>query len=88
VELLYAHISTNDFENQITGTANGFALGPLVGYKLLTEVGFTFVGQLGVEYLIARARAESTAGETAGETASDQSSTFVPLLNATVGWSF
>jgi hypothetical protein len=84
VEVLYAHLSTSDLESGIAWAGNGWALGPLVGYKLLTEVGFTFVGQVGVQYQTARAREENPAGDTA----SDQDSTFVPLLNANLGWSF
>jgi len=68
---------------QTAGVADGFAVGPFVGYKLATRVGFTFNVQGGVEMVVARA--DSSAG---GATAHASTQTVIPLLNANVGWSF
>ncbi len=68
---------------QIAAAADGFAIGPYVGYKLITRVGFTFEANGGVQYVAARASA--TDGNTT-ETASDKR--VIPLLNLNVGWSF
>jgi len=56
----------------------------LVGYKLLTEVGFTFFVQAGFQYAALKADASSSAGN--GSIATQ--STVIPLLNLNIGWSF
>jgi len=48
-ELLYVRVGIPTFQGQqIKANAGAVAVGPLVGYKLLTEVGFTFFVQGGL----------------------------------------
>jgi hypothetical protein len=86
VELQYAHVSTDDSLNgrSVSGTGAGFLVGPLVGYKLLTEVGFTLFVQGGVGFIAIEAEAED--GQ--GQSASAESRRVIPLLNFNIGWSF
>ena len=78
-EVLYLHLT----DDQVTATGEGVAMGPFAGYKIITSIGFTFEGQLGVEYVAARAEARNGA-----VTASDTNAAWIPLLNLNVGWSF
>jgi hypothetical protein len=68
----------------VTGVGEGFAVGPLVGYKLVTSGGFTFLAQGGIEYVAVRAEASNTSGSSA----SKSDSRLIPLLNLNLGWSF
>lgn len=78
-ELLYLHLSTDEF----VAKGEGIAVGPFLGYKIATRVGFTFDAQLGVEYVGARASASDS--QTSVKT---EDSSVIPLLNLNVGWSF
>ena len=69
---------------EITGAAGGAAVGPLVGYKLLTKAGFTLAVQGGVEFVFIKASAH----DSLGRSASAEQNTVVPLLNLNIGWSF
>lgn len=82
LEALYAKVMT-DGNVQISGAANGFAVGPYVGYKLITRIGFTFEANGGVQYLAMRGNA--TDGRT---TVTGTSNRWIPLVNLNVGWSF
>ena len=83
-ELMWIHVGTKTFNGQpIEANAGGVALGPLVGYKLLTTIGFTFFAQGGFQYVAIKANASN---ET--DSASAKRSAFVPLLNLNIGWSF
>lgn len=81
VEALYLKISTPDRSYRSAASASGLALGPYVGYKLITGVGFTFEANLGAEYVVAQA--SSTDGSS-----SASASKWIPLLNLNIGWSF
>jgi len=82
VEALYVKIATDD-NVKVSGAANGLAIGPYVGYKVITRIGFTFEANGGVQYVAARANAsDGTSSGTAKE------SSVIPLLNLNVGWSF
>ncbi len=84
-ELLYVHVSSDNLNQQsIRGIGVGYAVGPLVGYKLMTDVGFTFIAQGGFEYVFVQAQASDTTGNS--DTSSD--SQFIPLINLNIGWSF
>lgn len=83
-EALYVHVSGEDIQGDVSGVGQGLAVGPYVGYKLLTGVGFTFFAQLGVQRLTVRAKAENDVGQTA-DNSSDK---WIPLLNLNAGWSF
>ena len=76
-EVLYLHLDSTT----LAATGEGLAIGPFLGYKIATDVGFTFDAQLGFEHISSRAK--STTGP---EMASGKS--FIPLLNLNVGWSF
>ncbi len=81
-ELLYFKVSGN--VRSITGMANGFTMGPFVGYKFTSRMGLTFDTQIGIE----RAGIAASAYSSAGETASVSTSRWAPLLNINIGWSF
>jgi hypothetical protein len=84
-ELLYINVGTKTFQGQeVKGNAGGFAIGPLVGYKLLTKVGFTFFVQGGFEYVAIK----SDASDNNGTSVTEKQSAFIPLLNLNLGWSF
>jgi len=71
-------------EEDITVSANGVAIGPMLGYKWVTEFGLTIFLQGGYQFLFASAKAENSAGEEA-EASGD---TGIPLVNINAGWSF
>jgi hypothetical protein len=84
-EFLYAHVSSDDInETSTTGVGIGYAIGPFIGYKLMTDGGFTFVVQGGVQYFNASAQAENTSGNSAQE----EEKHVIALLNLNLGWSF
>lgn len=83
-EVLYLHLDA-DTTGSIVASGEGLAVGPFAGYKIATQFGFTFDGQLGIQYLAARAEAHDTDTNDSAE-ASD--SVWIPLLNVNVGWSF
>ena len=80
-EVIYMKVAAASTSYHSAASAAGLAMGPYVGYKIITGVGFTFEANLGAEYVALRA--ESASGT---ETASD--SRWIPLLNLNVGWSF
>jgi hypothetical protein len=82
VEALYLHVSVENAT--VSGFGSGLALGPFVGYKIITSVGFTFDAQLGVEFLAVKAQVQDNGGQTASAT--DKAT--IPLLNLNIGWSF
>jgi len=76
-EFIYVHVG--DVEQNATATGLGISAGPYAGYKLLTNIGFTFVGQLGGQIVHISAE-DSTTMKTENK--------FGVLLNLNVGWSF
>lgn len=84
-ELLWLKVSTENFAGrEVKAAAGGFALGPFIGYKLLTNGGFTLFVQGGFQYVAVKADASNSAGESAH----DEQETFIPLVNLNLGWSF
>jgi len=81
-EALYLYLD-RDGESSITVSGAGLALGPFIGYKIATHIGFTFDAQLGFQYMVARAEATDGTNTEKGE-----NSDIIPLLNLNVGWSF
>ena len=75
-EAAYIHASASSSQS-IRVAAEGLAVGPYVGAKWASHVGFTLEAQLGVQYLAIR-----------GDGADDNDSRWAPLLNLQVGWSF
>ncbi len=82
-EVLYAKVSNDNANVQVSASADGLAMGPFVGYKLITSGGFTFVAQGGAEFVTARAHATD-----ASSSASDGGKSTIFLLNLNIGWSF
>ncbi len=82
-ELNYIHID-GDGDFNISGTAAGLSAGPFLGYKIVTDIGFTFDSQLGAQYIVGAA--EATDGNTVATT--DPQSEWSPLLNLNIGWTF
>jgi len=62
--------------------AGGATVGPFVGYKIATNVGFTFEAQLGARYLVVE---PGITGQATGVAAFDK---WAPLLHLNIGWSF
>ena len=85
-QLMYLKVDTATpiSSSNVSGTGAGIAFGPFAGYKLVTSGGFTFLAQLGVQYLSAQAEAH----ETTGLSNSARDNRFLPLVNLDVGWSF
>jgi hypothetical protein len=77
-EALYLKADTD--ASNIDVKAAGLSLAPFVGYKWTHSTGFTFDGQLGAAFVVARAKAET--GQMAGD------SRIGPLLNLNLGYSF
>lgn len=70
-------------EDGVTATALGVGLGPFIGGKYITDIGFTIDGQLGGSVVFASAQAtDGTLTESRG------ARTLTPLLNLNLGWSF
>jgi hypothetical protein len=76
-EVLY--LKVGDVAQDLSATAEGLSLGPYVGYKVDTSIGFTFVIQGGVAFAAYRAKNSSN-------TMTDKN--VFPLLNLNLGWSF
>jgi hypothetical protein len=87
-EVLYASASTDNLNgSRVTLSGNGVSVGPFLGYKIATDVGFTFDAQLG--YSRIGIGAPEAKNEETGETAQGEgSSEWEPLVNLNVGWSF
>lgn len=81
-EALYLYVD-RDEEDVYTASGDGLAIGPFIGYKIATNIGFTFDTQLGVQYVTAKA--DATDGSS---TATEEDTDIIPLLNLNVGWSF
>lgn len=84
-EVLWAHavLDSSTSGSDVGATGAGVGVGPMIGYKYTADVGFTFDGQVGVQWLAFRGQAASSADTTTA----DQSS-IIPLLNLNIGWSF
>lgn len=80
-ELMYLHASIDD--GGVSAVADGFSMGPFLGYKVMADIGFTFDCQLGYQFM--GVAGSATNGQM---TASDSSSDHGVLLNLNVGWSF
>jgi len=87
-EVLYVNVSSDEIETSegnFSGLGQGLGVGPFVGYKLATKVGFTFDAQLGIQHVFAKAEANHADSGTSGES---EDSSWEPLLNLNIGWSF
>jgi hypothetical protein len=84
LEIAYVYVDARDITADISGSGEGLAVGPFVGYKLMLDVGFTGFVQIGGEYVTAR----SSAHDSGGQSAEASDSKWIPLLNLNLGWSF
>jgi hypothetical protein len=84
-ELSLIHISVDETKASFTGFGSGTAIGPFVGYKLITKGGFTFFAHLGAQYLSSHAEGKDTSS---GLSASVDNSQWIPLVDLNLGWSF
>lgn len=84
-ELLWVHVTLDSSTSgsDVSGVGAGVAMGPMIGYKYTADVGFTFDGQLGFQWIALTAKASS-----GGDTMSAEQKRLIPLLNVNVGWSF
>lgn len=80
-EAIYVYASQDDIDINVSG--NGLGIGPFLGYKIATNIGFTFVAQGGVQYIVATGTASD-----GSQSASASDSDVIPLINLNVGWSF
>lgn len=83
-ELMYIDVGLDPDQN-VSGQANGVAVGPLGGWKGVWGNGFTLIAQAGVQFVMAKAEASNN--ET-GESADASENTRVFLLNFDIGYSF
>ncbi|HYO98545.1 MAG TPA: hypothetical protein VER33_28780 [Polyangiaceae bacterium] len=84
-ELLYVHVSTEEIDGrEVSADGTGLAIGPFIGYKLITRGGFTFVAQGGFQYITAKGQAS----DSAGNNAEAEDASVIALLNLDIGWSF
>jgi len=70
------------FDNGGSLAAGGISLAPFVGYKIATNIGFTFDAQIGPDFALVGASSSLTGQNT------DASGAIGLLLNLNVGWSF
>jgi hypothetical protein len=79
-EVLFAGVSGENVEGSgVTGVGQGLAVGPFLGYKIATNIGFTFDAQLGAQASFLHAAAGGSSASAVD---------FIPLLNLNIGWSF
>ncbi|MGA9524070.1 MAG: hypothetical protein WBV82_21595 [Myxococcaceae bacterium] len=79
IQYVFATASSGD----IFAVAGGLSAGPFIGYKIATNVGFTFEAQAGVAVNTVNASASGS-----GVSTSSTTSSVGPLLNLNIGWSF
>jgi hypothetical protein len=84
-EVLYARVSLDSGSSSIAAAGDGLELAPFIGYKIASNIGFTFDAQLGYGYLLGSASANDSS---TGASESASASTGMVLLNLNVGWSF
>ncbi len=83
-ELLEEYVKFDDIPPNVAVAAGGLTLGAFIGYKIATNVGFTFEAQLGARYLVVEPAAQGDT--TLGSPSLDEK--WLPLLHLNVGWSF
>ena len=81
-EILFVYVNLNETDST-SASGTGLAIGPFIGYKIATDIGFTFDAQLGFDYMAV----QSTASDS-GISVTGSDSKFGLLLNLNVGWSF
>ncbi len=87
-EAMYIGVSNDNIQTSsgtFSGSGQGLALGPFIGYKFAADFGFTFDGQLGIEGEGIGASAKHVQS---GASESKSGVNWGPLLNLNIGWSF
>lgn len=82
-EILWLKIFIPKSEN-VSVTANGLAIGPLIGYKWTASFGLTLFAQGGYEFLLAQAKGTNSNGQEI----ESSSKIGIALVNLNAGWSF
>ena len=82
--VMYLRIEGFEEEGGIQGEAEGYGIGPFIGYKKTARFGLTFDMQLGYQYFAVRAEARDDEGNEASGTGNDSG----VLLNLNLGWAF
>ena len=78
VEAMWTGISEED--SDVRFNAQGFTIGPFVGFKVVLPIGFTVDTQIGAAYITARGELNNPAEA--------ERTDFIPLFNLNVGWTF
>ena len=73
-EVLYTYVDRDETDSVADG-GDGFAVGPFIGYKIATNIGFTFDAQLGFQNVTT-------------PSAWKDEKNILPMVNLNVGWSF
>jgi len=83
-ELLEEYVKFDALPPNVAVAAGGLTLGAFLGYKIATNVGFTFEAQVGARYLVVEpgVQGDTTLGN---PPIVDK---WLPLLHLNVGWSF
>jgi len=84
LEAMYIRPILDDQPENVTVSVNGFAVGPLVGYKWAYDSGMIFDFQLGYQWLFGQVKAEDSAGNEVEGSVEDGAM----LLNLNLGFAF
>ncbi len=86
VELNYAHASSGNVNgSNISASAGGLEIGPIIGYKYIADYGLTLDLSVGAGFALISARADDN---TTSQGASLSYSALTLILNLNAGWSF
>ena len=80
------HVAIEDVigNARVSGLGAGFSTGPFIGYKWISEIGFSVFLQGGFSLVLVRA----TATNDLGQSATKNENEILMLLNVNLGWSF
>jgi hypothetical protein len=87
IEALWLHVTVDPVTlgaRRVTGLGAGLTVGPFIGYKWISEPGFSVFIQGGFKVLVSQAHAKNDLGQSATVHEND----LVLLLNMDIGWSF
>lgn len=84
VEALEEYVKFDDLPAGVGAAAGGFTVGPFLGYKVATGLGFTFEAQLGARYVVIEPEAQGGVGSPGFS----EEEKWLPLLHLNIGWSF
>ena len=81
-EVDYIYIDSEAGNISLLG--NVVAAGPFIGYKVISNIGFTFDAQVGAQYITG----SGEASEPNSQATLKADSSWIPLINLNIGWSF